>query len=187
MGFFRKILKFIVNASIPIYKFQDNAIFFKTELDDYFKYELGKYDIKTRHDPFVVEAYTIRNKDIFLEYIKADENATWRDDPLDMFQTFIQKKMFIKDFKVVEDIKISNYTFRTYLADNSFAIHLIHINSGLYDVMIVGTKGNLYRGLLSELDSSYKYKFYDEQKVDIDFNISMVKDNWKERFFSEID
>lgn len=184
MNIFQKIIKFIVTASIPTFKFEDDKLHFKIKSDEFYEYDLGEYNIKTRHDPFVVEAYTLDSKDIFLEYIKLDNNAQWNGLSLSLFETFFKEKLKIDDLEVIEKKEHGHYTFKTYKLNNSFNIHLVFISTVSLDIMILDTKGYLYKNLLFRLDDNYKYKFDKEEKGDINFNISMVKENSIKGFFN---
>ncbi|WP_072682583.1 hypothetical protein [Arcobacter sp. LA11] len=187
MGFFDKILKFIAKASIPTFKFEDNKLHFKVKSEEYYEYDLGTYDIKTRHDPFIMEAYTLNTQDIFLEYIRVDHNTQWNGQALSLFEGFFVEKLNIRDFETIEKKDIEHYTFKTYRINESFVIHSIAIYTVVSDIIILDTKGDLYKNLLFRLDGNYQYKFDKEEKGDINFNISMVKENCFKGFFSASD
>ena len=184
MGFLQKIAKFIATASIPTYKFEDNKLHFKVKSDEFYDYDLGEYNIKTRHDPFVLEAYTLDSKDIFIEYIRLDHSAQWNGLSLSFFETFFKEKLKIKEFEIIEKKEYGHYTFKTYKINDSFNIHMIFISTVVSDIMILDTKGNLYKNLIFRLDGNYEYKFENDEKGDINFNISMVKENSIRGFFS---
>lgn len=187
MGFFKKILSNIFSASMPTYKFQDNKLYFKTELEDYFEYELGEYDLKTRHDPFVYEAYTISTKEIFLEFLKTDSNASWNGQPLSLYEGFFKKKLGIKYLEPIENKEISNYVFKTYRVNDSFILHMIYVYGSSSELFLIDTKGNLYKELLITLNKNYKYRFDEEEKGEVNFNISLVKENSMRGFFNGSD
>lgn len=90
--FQKKVLDFIAKASIPLFKFENNHLFFKLKNDEFYEYELKNYDIKTRHDPFVLEAYTLNTEEIFLEYIRIDHNSRWNGQALSFYEGFFLKK-----------------------------------------------------------------------------------------------
>lgn len=177
MGFFNKIVDFIAKASLPTYKFENNQLHFKLKTDEYFDYDLENYEMKTRHDPYALEAYTIRTNNIFLEYIRLDNNASWNGQPLSIYQGFLKEKLNIKDFELLEKEEINNYNFKTYKIDKSFILHIIYIYTSISDIIIIDTSGNLYKNLLSKLDEKYLYKFDKEEKGSVNFNISIVREN----------
>lgn len=184
MGIFQKIISAIANASMPIYKFENNQIAFKTESEEYIKYDLDVYDVKTRHDPFVVEAYTINNDEIFLEYVKTDTNIIWNGQALSLYEDFFKQKLQIKEFETLESKDISNYTFKVKKVDDSFILHIIYIWAANTDVFILDMKGDLYKKLLSEFEKGYSYKYDNEEKAHVNFNISLVKENCMQGFFN---
>ena len=184
MGIFQKIISAIANASMPIYKFENNQIAFKMESEEYVYYDLNNYDMKTRHDPFVLEAYTINNDEIFLEYVKTDTSTTWNGQAFSMYEDFFKGKLKLKEFETLESKDISNYTFKVKKVDDTFVLHMIYIWAANTDVFIIDMKGTLYKKLLSELDKSYKYSFEKEEKGNVNFNISLVKENCLQGFFN---
>lgn len=177
MGFFNKVLKFIASASIPTYKFEDNKLIFKVKSEEFYEYDLGQFDVKTRHDPFVLEAYTLRTDDIFLEFMRIDNNTQWSGHALSLYESFFKEKLVIESMDVLEKKVIDHYTFKTYKINDSFVLHLIHIYTVTSDVIILDTKGELYKQILFRLDGKYEYKFDNEEKGTVNFNISMIKEN----------
>lgn len=183
MGLLTKIVNFIAKASIPTFKFENNQLHFKLKNDEFYEYDLVSYEIKTRHDSYILEAYTLYTEDIFLEYIRLDPSAAWRAQPLSLYEGFFKEKLAIKEFLVVEKKEIGNYTFKIYKIEDSFVFHMIYISTAISDIMIIDTKGELYKNLLFRLDGKYIYKYEDEEKGSINFNISMVKENAIRGFF----
>lgn len=102
MGILKKIADFIAKASMPTYKFENNKLFFKLSNDQYYEYELNDYDIKTRHDSYINEAYTLSTNDIFMEYIKCDQNVQWKGQALSIYEGFIKEKLNINELDTLE-------------------------------------------------------------------------------------
>lgn len=177
MSFFKNILNFIKKASLPTFKFENNQLHFKLKNDDYFIYELGEYEIKTRHDSYVLEAYTLNNNELFLEYIRPDNIASWNGDFLGFYEDFFKEKLGIKTFKKLEELEVNNYTFKVFKIDNSFVLHTIYISTVISDIIIIDMKGNLYKNLLFRLEGKYDYNFEKEDKGSVNFNISLIKEN----------
>jgi len=184
MGILQKIFKVIANASMPTYKFENNKLSFKLDSEDYFEYDLKNYDIKTRHDPFVLEAYTLNNDEIFLEYIKTDSSTSWNGQALSFYENFFKEKLQIRDFDTIENKEINNYVFKVKKIDEAFVLHIVYIWGANTDIIIVDMKGDLYKSLLTKLDSKYNYKFEEEEKGTVNFNISLVKENCLQGFFN---
>ncbi|WP_321314877.1 hypothetical protein [Halarcobacter sp.] len=183
MGILKKIADFIAKASMPTYKFENNKLFFKLSNDQYYEYELNDYDIKTRHDSYINEAYTLSTNDIFMEYIKCDQNVQWKGQALSIYEGFIKEKLNINELDTLEKKEIDNYIFKLYNVDNSFVLHMIYIYSPVLNIMILDTKGDLYKNLLLKLDSKYEYKYSTYNRGDVNFNISIVKENSIRSYF----
>ncbi len=177
MGLFKKIIDFIKKVSIPSFRFEDNKLYFKLKDDSFYEYDLVDYDVKTRHDPYVIEAYTLNNNDIFLEYIKKSSHVDSIGEISSLYEGFFKEKLSIKSSQILENITIASYTFKTLKIDNSFVLHMIHIFMGNTDVIIIDMKGNLYKNLLFRLDGKYIYEYKNEEKGSVNFNISLVKEN----------
>lgn len=184
MGIFKKVLDFIAKASIPLFKFENNHLSFKVKNDEFYEYELINYDIKTRHDPFVLEAYTLENDEIFLEYIRTDNHTRWNGETLSLYEGLFKEKLNIDELETIEKKVIGNYTFKTKRVDDSFVLHMIHIYMVNIDIIIVDMKGNLYKNLLFRLDGKYLYKYDNEEKGSVNFNLSLVKENCFRSFFN---
>lgn len=183
MGFFNKLINSFINSSLPIYKFENNKLNFKITSNDYYNYSLGNYEEEIRHDYLVSKAYTIKTNDIFLEYIEVNNNTIWNGQALSLYEGFFKEKLKINEITTLEKKDIQNYTFKVYNIDDSFILHMIYIYTVNSDLMIIDTKGDLYKELFKKLDSKYIYKYDEKEKVEINFNISMVKENFVRGFF----
>jgi hypothetical protein len=183
MNFLRKILKKIAKASLPIFSFDENELKFQIDSNEMLGYKLKNLDVKTRHDPYTIEAFTIKNKDIFLEHIRLDNDCAWSTDPLGAYKSFVKEQLKIKKMALLEEHKFDNYVFCSYKIDDEFVIHLIHVFEMYKDTFIIDTKGDLYKRLLSLLKSDFKYAFEDEHKVNVNFDISLTKHNAFANYF----
>ncbi|QDF28459.1 hypothetical protein [Halarcobacter anaerophilus] len=177
MGILKKIINYIAKASIPTYKFENNRLCFKLKNNDFYEYPVEDYDIKTRHDPYIIHAYTLKTKELFLEYIKDDQNTQWNGQALSLYEGFIKDKLKIKELTLLEKKEIDNYLFKIYEVDESFIIHIIYIFSSSSNTIIIDAKGDLYKNLRQKLENEYKYKYEEKQKGEINFDISLVKEN----------
>jgi hypothetical protein len=187
MGFFNKLLNMIASASLPTYKFENNKLQLKTDADNYYEYDLDEYDMKTRHDPFVLEAYTLTSKDIFIEYMKVDSNASWKGHALSLYESFFKEKLNVKQSETLEKKEMSNYVFQVIKINDSIVIHFIYIYTGNSNIIIVDMKGDLYQGLRIGFDKNYEYKYNNINRGEVNFNISMVKENCLRSFFGSND
>lgn len=184
MGFFKNIIKTILKVSRPIFTFEDNELRFKISSDFFYTYTLENFDIKTRHDPYVFEAYTLKTSDIFLEYVQVDDDTFWQGDSLGLYEDFLKEQCRFQSLKTLEKRSIKNYEFRIYEVEENHIIHLVYIWEANKDIFILDNKVELYKILLSNLDKSYIYKFEDKLKINFDFNSSIVKQNAFSSYFS---
>lgn len=184
MNFIKKLLKKLAKASLPIFNFDQNELKFQIDSNDMLSYGLDNFDVKTRHDPYAIEAYTIKNRDIFVEHIRLDNDCAWNCDPYGSFKSFFKEKSKVDSMELEKEFTIDNYTFSTYKINDDFIVHLIHIYDVNKNTFIVDTKGELFRTLLMHLDPHYVYKYENEKKEDVFFDLSMAKENAIRSFFS---
>ncbi len=185
MGFFQKIISSISKMSSPIFLFDEHNVqlSFKLQNDDRYLYNLEPYEIKTRHDSYVIHAYTLKTSSIYLEYINLDSLSSWNGLSRGFYTKLLKEKLKI-NLELLERVEIGNYEFSTYKVDGQFILHLIFIWEVNKDIFILDTKGKLYKELLQSLKKSYVYSFDDEEKGAINFDISLVKENSIRQFFA---
>lgn len=184
MGFFKNIINSIVKASHPLFVFESQALKFFLNSDEYYDFPISGYDIKTRHDPFVMEAYTLKNNDLFLEFIKVHSDSTWNGQPRSLYESFIKSELKLKSLEILEREDIGNYEFTTYRVNNSFILHMIYIWEVNKDIFILDTKGKLFSSILSQLKENYTYSYENDEKGEINFDISLVKNNAFHNYFN---
>lgn len=183
MNFFKKLLKKLAKASLPIFNFDQNELKFQIDSNDMYSYPLDNFDFKTRHDPYALDAYTIKSKDIFIEHIRLDIDSLWNGEPYGTFKSFFRSKIHAQSMDLIKEFSIDNYTFTTYKIDDDFIVHLIYIYDFNKNTFIVDTKGELFFALVNELDHSYVYPYENEKKINVFFDISMAKENAFRSFF----
>jgi len=184
MGFFKNLLNTIAKAARPIYTFKDNNLLFKISSDEIHTYFLDKYDLKTRHDPYVFEAYTLSSKDIFLEYIKVDSDTSWNGSAINFYESFFKDELKIKTLKTLEDEEVDTYVFKVFEVNEQFILFFIYIYEVNKDIFIIDSKGDLYKNLISKKIKDYAFKYEESLKGEINFDISLVKKNSVEEFFT---
>ncbi|RXK00220.1 hypothetical protein CRU98_03420 [Arcobacter sp. CECT 8986] len=184
MGFFKTILKSFFKVSRPIFSMEENILRFKVNSDYFYEFTLDNFEIKTRHDPYVIDAYTLKSKDIYLEHIRVDSDVIWNADALSIYENFLVEQLKLKEIKVVEHKKFEHYEFIVYKIDSTFIIPLIYIWEGSKDVFILDFDSSLYRKLLLQMDKSYRFEFKSEDILRVDFDSSLVKLNAFKSYFN---
>ena len=185
MNFFKKLLNSLNHISRPIFSFDahQSAISFVLPNDEFFSFTLENYDVKTRHDPYVFEAYTFNSKDIFFEYIHLDSVCNWNGLGRSFFEDLLKKKIN-QNLVLKERYEIGHYEFSTYETESNGFLHLIFIWDVSKSIFLIDKKGILYKEFLSLLKSDYKYLYEDKKIYDLDIEVSLVKHNSLNQYFN---
>lgn len=188
MGFIKRALKSVIKSFVkisrPVFTFEDNQLKFKIDLDKFYIYNIDdNYETKTRHDPYVNEAYTLTTEDLFIEYIKVDHDVTWDGLPSSHFISLFKERLGIKNMDLLEKYEYEGYDFVTYKIDNHFVLNFIYIYELQKDVFILDIKSELYTNLLKNFDSKYVYKYDKNEESKMAFDISLVKENAFKNYF----
>lgn len=187
MGFIRKIFdvlsKNIINLSRPVFTFEDNTLKFKLDSQHYYTFDLNNYETKTRHDSYVLEAYTIKSENLFVEYVNVDHDVTWNALSSSLFINLFKEKFPINSMHIVEKKEFENYEFITYKINDDFTLNFIFINELHKDIFIIEKNADLYTNLLKSFIKDYTYTFDIKQELEFDINISIVKENALHGYF----
>jgi hypothetical protein len=175
--FLKKLFNSITKATQPHFLFEDSSLKFLLQSREYFSYKVYNLSKKARFSSYVLDAYTLSNKDIFLESVTLNTNSTWAGQPRSIYEDFLKEELKIDSKVLLKRIDIGNYEFSIYKLDDSFIIHFIYIWFHDKNIFIVDSKGELFRELLKELKDDYVYKYDNEQKGEINFDISVVQSN----------
>jgi hypothetical protein len=183
MGFFKNILNSLVRVSLPLCTFENNTLKFRVNDNDVYIYALEEYDIKTRHDPYVQEAYTLKNAQIHFEFIRTDEDISWNGLSRSFYESLLQKELQCKHFELMNREEIGHYEFSTYLIDHRYTVHLIYIWEMQKEMFIVDTCGHLYHTLLNKMQDGLETKKYNYETIKLD--VSLVKNNAFHGYFNQ--
>lgn len=183
MGFFKNLLNSVIKNSQPTFSFEDNSLKFNISDVEPFIFELQDYDMKTRHDPYVIEAYTLKNESIFLEKIRTDIDVSWRGSATSLFQSFFKSELKINRFENIDSRDIQNFELIIFHVDKQFFLYYIYIYEPNKDVFIIDTKGDLFQALCKKLDISFDHDFSVSNKGHVNFDISLTKNNHFGEFF----
>ncbi|MGM0519335.1 MAG: hypothetical protein ACQERD_06810 [Campylobacterota bacterium] len=172
-GFFKKFIK----LSRPLFSFDENELRFKVDLETVFAYPLDNFETNTRHDSYILEAYTIVNKHLLVEYVNIDSDVTWNGLPSSLYITLLKNKENIKYMSILEKHEFDGFDFIVYEVDKKYILNFIYIYEINKDVFIVDTSGDLFARLLEQFDFSYEYKYDKAQMVTLKGNFSIVREN----------
>lgn len=181
----KMIFKTITKLSRPYVSLEENDLKFKIDSDNTFKYTLSNIDTKTRHDPYIIDAYTLSANEIYLEYIHTDIDVSWNGQALSFFISLLKDNIKAKNFDLVEKEEFSHYEFLTYKVDNSYFLNVIYIYEVSKEVFIVDKKAELYEKLLKNFKKDYVYRFEkDSNNIPKIENLSLVKNNAMNSYFA---
>ncbi|WP_152020392.1 hypothetical protein [Aliarcobacter butzleri] len=181
----KMIFKTITKLSRPYVSLEENDLKFKIDSDNTFKYTLSNIDTKTRHDPYIIDAYTLSANEIYLEYIHTDIDVSWNGQALSFFISLLKDNIKAKNFDLVEKEEFSHYEFLTYKVDNIYFLNVIYIYEGSKEVFIVDKKAELYEKLLKNFKKDYVYRFEkDSNNIPKIENLSLVKNNAMNSYFA---
>jgi hypothetical protein len=123
----KSIFQTLNKLSRPYFSLEDNQLKFKIDSDKFFYYSIDNLEIKTRHDSYVLEAYTINSDDIYLEYIHTDVDANWNGLPLPHFIELLKTNLKLNSMDLLEKKEFKHYDFLTYKINNEYILNIIYI------------------------------------------------------------
>jgi hypothetical protein len=187
MGLFKNFMKSMQKISRPVFSFDDNQLIFKIDSDDFYRYSLESFETNTRHDSYIYEAYTLKTKNIFLEYINTDSNVDWTGAAESLFFSLMKEKLNIKKIEVLETYSFNHYEFNSYKVEDDYILNFIHIDEIDKDIFIIDLNGELYSNLLVSLKKDYTYNYENYMLLNRDIDFSLVKENAFYNYFTHVD
>lgn len=179
----KSILKSLFNVSRPTFIFENNELRFKINSDKFYIHPLDNYETKTRHDSYIIDAYTILSDDIFVEYIHTDDDVTWNGLAHKLFLDLLRMKLKVKSYEIYEEVEFGNYTLMTIkFGDN--IINIVHIYEVNKEIFIIDKNGIFYDKLYKSFDETYVNTFEKTNNKNLNINISIVKENAFFDYFS---
>ncbi|QKF72918.1 hypothetical protein AFAEC_0736 [Aliarcobacter faecis] len=177
------IFKRVTKLSIPYFSLEENDLKFKITSEYSYKFPISNIETKTRHDAYVVDAYTLKTKEIYVEYIHIYYDASWNGQALGHFLSLLKENIFAKNFDLVDSYEFNHYEFRTYFVDNSYYLNIIYLYENSKEIFIIDKKFSLFQGLLRNFKKNYTFTFDEKFNLDLDFSFSLVKKNATNNYF----
>lgn len=177
------IFKKVTKLSIPYFSLEENYLKFKITSEFSFKFLLSNIETKTRHDAYVLDAYNLKTKDIYIEYIHTINGVIWNSQPFSAFLDLLKDELKTNSFKNIFKKSFSPYEFNIYEVDNVYKLYIIYIYEIDKEIFIVDSKGELYENLLRNFEKSYNCNFEKNENNHFDLNISLVKKNALYNYF----
>lgn len=183
LDLFKAVFKKITKLSRPYFVLEENDLKFKIDSDTFYLFPISNIETKTRHDPYVLEAFTFKTKDLYLEYIHTDNSVSWNGQVFSFFINLIKDDLKIKDMQLIKKQEFPAYDFLIYKIDDEYILNFIYIYEINKEVIIVDFKGELFENLLRNFQKDYKYKYKEDKKLSVDLNTSIVKNNALYNYF----
>lgn len=181
MGIFsdmiNSLFKTITKLSRPYFTLEENDLKFKIDSDNFYLFPISNIETKTRHDPYVLEAYTMSANGLYIEYIHTDSDVSWNGQALSFFTSLLRHDLKANELKLLEKREFKHYEFLVYEIDESYILNIIYIYEINKDVFIIDLKGELYENLLKNFHKDYIYKFKRNENNLPYINTSLVKNN----------
>ena len=181
MGIFsdmiNSLFKTITKLSRPYFTLEENDLKFKIDSDNFYLFPISNIETKTRHDPYVLEAYTMSANGLYIEYIHTDSDVSWNGQALSFFTSLLRHDLKANEMKLLEKREFKHYEFLVYEIDESYILNIIYIYEINKDVFIIDLKGELYENLLKNFHKDYTYKFKRNGNNLPNINTSLVKNN----------
>lgn len=179
----KSVFKTITKLSRPYFSLEENELKFKIDSDNFYKYPISNVETKTRHDSYVLEAYTLKTKDLFMEYINIDSDVSWNSQALGSFISLLKENLKIRNMDLLEKKEFNHYEFLTYKIDDNYILNIIYIYEINKDIFIIDKQSELYENLLKNFQKDYKYTLEKNSNLNLDINVSLVKNNAMRSYF----
>ncbi|RXJ84205.1 hypothetical protein [Arcobacter cloacae] len=179
----KSVFKTITKLSRPYFSLEENELKFKIDSDNFYKYPISNVETKTRHDSYVLEAYTLKTKDLFIEYIHIDSDVSWNSQALGSFISLLKENLKIRNMDLLEKKEFNHYEFLTYKIDGNYILNIIYIYEINKDIFIIDKQSELYENLLKNFQKDYKYTLEKNSNLNLEINVSLVKNNAMRSYF----
>jgi hypothetical protein len=174
---FKSVFKTLKKLSRPYFTLEENELKFKIDSDNFYLFPISNIETKTRHDPYVLEAFTLSANQLYIEYIHTDADVSWNGQAFSFFKNLLRHEIKAKSMDLIEKKEFGHYEFASYKIDNSYILNLIYIYEINKEVFIVDLYGDLYENLLKNFEKDYIYSFEKNKNLDLNLNTSIVKNN----------
>lgn len=180
---FKSLFKTLTKLSRPYFTLEENQLKFKIDSDNFYYFPVSNIETKTRHDPYVLEAFTLSANQLYVEYIHTDADVSWNGQAFSFFIGLLKRDIRARSMELLEKKEFNHYELIVYKIDNSYVLHLIYIYEINKEIFIVDLKGDLYEGLLKNFEKEYKYEFERNKKLNLTLNTSVVRNNAINSYF----
>ena len=176
---FKKVTK----LSIPYFSLEENDLRFKISSDYSYKFPVSNIETKTRHDAYVLDAYTLKTNELYIEYIHTYQDTMWNGQAFGHFLSLLKENIKASSFELVDNYEYSHYEFKTYFVDKKYYLNIIYLYENSKEIFIVDKRDRLFSALLRNFKKDYHFDFEDKFNLDLNLSFSVVKKNATNNYF----
>ncbi len=176
---FKKVTK----LSIPYFSLEENDLRFKISSDYSYKFPVSNIETKTRHDAYVLDAYTLKTNELYIEYIHTYQDTMWNGQAFGHFLSILKDDIKASSFELVDNYEYSHYEFKTYFVDKKYYLNIIYLYENSKEIFIVDKRDRLFSALLRNFKKDYHFDFEDKFNLDLNLSFSVVKKNATNNYF----
>jgi hypothetical protein len=136
-------------------------------------------------DTYILSGKSKEYGKLFVENIELANNCQWNGSASGFFTYELKTRLKFKSFKLVDRFTKQNYEISTYKVDGNKYVSIIERYTVNSNILIIDNKGKLSAELINKLDPEFEYKYLNEQRTDIKYDYSLVKNNVFFRYFGK--
>ena len=103
---FKSLFKTISKLSQPYFILEENQLKFRTDIDTFYTFPITNIEIKTRYDSYVLEAYTLKADNLYIEYIHTQNDVSWNGQALSFFKDLLKDTIKAKSMDLLEKKRV---------------------------------------------------------------------------------
>ncbi|MDY0051706.1 MAG: hypothetical protein RBR65_04105, partial [Aliarcobacter sp.] len=108
---FKSVFKTLKKLSRPYFTLEENELKFKIDSDNFYLFPISNIETKTRHDPYVLDAFTMTANQLYIEYIHTDADVSWNGQAFSFFKNLLRHEIKAKSMDLIEKKEFGHYEF----------------------------------------------------------------------------
>ncbi|PLY09018.1 MAG: hypothetical protein C0626_08350 [Arcobacter sp.] len=136
-------------------------------------------------DTYILSCKSKEYGNFFIENIELANNCQWNGAANGFFTYELKTRLKFKTFKLVDRFTKQNYEISTYKVDGEKYVSIIERYTVNGNILIIDNRGKLSAEIIKTLDPEFEYKYLNEQRTDIKYDYSLVKNNVFFRYFGK--
>lgn len=129
-------------------------------------------------DTYILSAKSQEYGNLFIENIELSSNCQWNGLASGFFIYELKNRLKFKTFKLVDRFTKENYEISTYKVDGDKYLNILERYTVNGNVLIIDNRGKLSAEIIKNLDPRFELKYLNESRTDINYNYSLVDNNF---------